>query len=85
MGAPIENIKIWTDITADMIIDVRSPAEFEEDHIPGAINMPVLDNEQCSIEVWNLIVCLFYKICYKNFIHARSVRRTATYIDFFPS
>ena len=46
MGAPIENIKIWTDITADMIIDVRSPAEFEEDHIPGAINMPVLDNEQ---------------------------------------
>jgi tRNA 2-selenouridine synthase len=30
----------------DMIIDVRSPAEFEEDHIPGAINLPVLDNEE---------------------------------------
>lgn len=30
----------------DEIIDVRSPAEFEEDHIPGAINCPVLDNEQ---------------------------------------
>ena len=28
------------------IIDVRSPAEFAEDHIPGAINCPVLDNEQ---------------------------------------
>ncbi len=30
----------------DEIIDVRSPAEFEEDAIPGAINCPVLDNEQ---------------------------------------
>lgn len=32
----------------DEIIDVRSPAEFAEDHIPGAINCPVLDNEQRS-------------------------------------
>ncbi len=30
----------------DMIIDVRSPAEFAEDHIPGAINLPVLDNDE---------------------------------------
>jgi len=30
----------------DTIIDARSPAEFAEDHIPGAINCPVLDNEQ---------------------------------------
>ena len=28
------------------IIDVRSPAEFALDHIPGAINCPVLDNEE---------------------------------------
>ena len=28
------------------IIDVRSEAEFAEDHIPGAINCPVLDNEE---------------------------------------
>src|SRR5574343_1725778 len=35
------------DISAyDEIIDVRSPAEFAEDHIPGAINCPVLDNAQ---------------------------------------
>lgn len=26
------------------IIDVRTPAEFEEDHIPGSINLPVLSN-----------------------------------------
>jgi tRNA 2-selenouridine synthase len=30
----------------DMIIDVRSPAEFAEDHVPGAVNLPVLDNEE---------------------------------------
>jgi tRNA 2-selenouridine synthase len=30
----------------DEIIDVRSEDEFAEDHIPGAINCPVLDNEQ---------------------------------------
>ena len=27
-------------------IDVRSPSEFAEDHIPGAINLPVLDDAQ---------------------------------------
>ncbi len=30
----------------DTIIDVRSPAEFAEDHMPGAINLPVLNNEE---------------------------------------
>lgn len=30
----------------DAIIDVRSPAEFAEDHIPGALNWPVLDDQE---------------------------------------
>ena len=30
----------------DLIIDVRSPAEFALDHIPGAVNFPVLNNEE---------------------------------------
>jgi len=30
----------------DTVIDVRSPAEFAQDHIPGAINLPALTNEQ---------------------------------------
>lgn len=30
----------------DAIVDVRSPAEFAEDHMPGAINLPVLDDAQ---------------------------------------
>jgi len=30
----------------DAIIDARSPGEFAEDHLPGAVNCPVLDDEE---------------------------------------
>jgi tRNA 2-selenouridine synthase len=30
----------------DAIIDVRSPSEFAEDHLPGAVNWPVLNDEE---------------------------------------
>lgn len=30
----------------DTVIDVRSPSEYAEDHIPGAISLPVLDDEE---------------------------------------
>ena len=30
----------------DDIIDVRSPAEYELDHLPGAINLPVMDDAE---------------------------------------
>ena len=33
----------------DCIIDARSPSEFALDHIPGAINCPVLDDEERRI------------------------------------
>jgi len=32
--------------TFDEVIDVRSPSEYAHDHIPGAINAPVLDDAQ---------------------------------------
>lgn len=35
------------------IVDVRTPLEFEDDHLPGAINLPVLSNEQ-RVEVGTL-------------------------------
>jgi len=35
------------------IIDVRSPSEFAEDHLPGAINLPVLSDKQ-RVEVGTL-------------------------------
>ncbi|MBS0564056.1 MAG: tRNA 2-selenouridine(34) synthase MnmH [Proteobacteria bacterium] len=34
------------DARFDAVIDVRSPAEYAEDHLPGAINLPVLDDEE---------------------------------------
>jgi tRNA 2-selenouridine synthase len=49
--ASIEQIEDYREF--DEIIDVRTPAEFADDHIPGAINCPVLDNEQ-RIEVGTL-------------------------------
>ena len=36
----------WKKTNFSDIIDVRSPAEYKEDHIPGSINLPVLNNEQ---------------------------------------
>src|SRR6056297_3525094 len=34
------------DLTVDTIIDARSPAEFAEDHLPGAINLPSLSDDE---------------------------------------
>jgi tRNA 2-selenouridine synthase len=42
----VEDAAPATRAAFDEIIDVRSPAEFAEDHVPGAINLPVLTNEQ---------------------------------------
>ncbi|MBP6776759.1 MAG: tRNA 2-selenouridine(34) synthase MnmH, partial [Piscinibacter sp.] len=28
------------------VIDARSPSEFAEDHLPGAVNWPVLDDDE---------------------------------------
>ncbi len=42
----ISTTKIWDDQKYDTIIDVRSPSEFDEDHIPGALNYPVLDDKE---------------------------------------
>ena len=32
--------------TYSLIIDARSPREYAEDHIPGAVNMPVVNNDE---------------------------------------
>lgn len=43
----IETISFPTDLQGfSEVIDVRSPDEFALDHVPGAINLPVLDNQQ---------------------------------------
>ena len=33
-------------LSVDTIIDVRAPAEYAEDHLPGAINLPVLSDAE---------------------------------------
>jgi tRNA 2-selenouridine synthase len=41
LAVTVAELPAFTDI-----IDVRSPGEFAEDHIPGAINLPVLDDAE---------------------------------------
>ena len=49
MPPPIQSIEDWSVQRADTIIDVRSPKEFKLDHIPGALNLPVLSDQQHEI------------------------------------
>lgn len=42
----LERADLATLAAFDAVIDVRSPAEFAQDHAPGAINLPVLTNEE---------------------------------------
>ncbi|MCC6008380.1 MAG: tRNA 2-selenouridine(34) synthase MnmH [Rhodobacteraceae bacterium] len=46
MPVTITSISDVEALDFDEIIDVRSPAEHAEDHLPGAISLPVLDNEE---------------------------------------
>ena len=46
MAIQFENLAAIRAHDIDDVIDVRSPAEFAEDHIPGAINLPVLDDAE---------------------------------------
>ena len=41
---PIKYIRNWELKSFDDIIDVRSPSEYQEDHIPNSSNLPVLNN-----------------------------------------
>lgn len=43
---PIEPNELFTYAQGNPIIDVRTPAEFEAGHIPGAINIPLFSNEE---------------------------------------
>ena len=45
----VDDLPPGADPPADTVIDVRSPAEFAEDHAPGAVNLPVLDDEERAV------------------------------------
>ena len=42
----ISYIDDWRNLEDIEIIDVRSPAEFDNDHIPGSINIPILNDSE---------------------------------------
>ena len=44
MPVPFHTLRTMLDHGYDAVIDVRSPAEFAADHMPGAINLPALSN-----------------------------------------
>lgn len=46
MPIPLSSLSDLAALPHDEILDVRSPAEFAEDHVPGAINLPVLSNAE---------------------------------------
>jgi len=48
MNGPKLSVAIGPSVLAqfDAVIDVRSPAEYAEDHLPGAISCPVLDDAE---------------------------------------
>ena len=50
MGFPFTDLAALRAAGFDAIIDVRSPSEFAEDHLPGAVSMPVLsDAERATV------------------------------------
>ena len=49
MAYKLPEIDAKTRPSFDTIIDVRSPSEFARDHIPGAINLPALNDAERSL------------------------------------
>lgn len=46
MAVKLDGLLEIFDLGFDDIIDVRAPAEWAEDHVPGAISLPVLDDDE---------------------------------------
>ncbi|PRX31945.1 tRNA 2-selenouridine synthase [Meinhardsimonia xiamenensis] len=46
MAIELTTLEAFRDTGFDTVIDVRSPSEYAEDHLPGAISLPVLDDEE---------------------------------------
>ena len=46
MAVTLTSLSDLTRLGFDMIIDVRAPSEFAEDHVPGAVSLPVLNDAE---------------------------------------
>jgi tRNA 2-selenouridine synthase len=49
MICPIEPTSFLKQSTRFPVIDVRSPGEFEQGHVPGAINIPLFDDSERAV------------------------------------
>ena len=63
----------------DRIIDVRSPAEFAEDHLPGAVNLPVLEDAE-RVEVGTMY-CRESRFKARRYGAAMVARNAARHLD----
>ena len=45
----LDIIPFFDKIASNPLFDVRTPAEYERGHIPGAINLPIFTNEERAI------------------------------------
>jgi tRNA 2-selenouridine synthase len=46
MALKLASLSDFAALDFDEVIDVRSPSEYAEDHVPGAISLPVLDDDE---------------------------------------
>jgi len=63
----------------DEVIDARSPSEFAEDHVPGAVNLPVLDDAQRA-EIGTIYV-QESRLLARKLGAARVARNVATHLE----
>jgi tRNA 2-selenouridine synthase len=49
MVLTLDSLSQVANLGFDTVIDVRSPAEWAEDHLPGAVNLPVLDDAERAL------------------------------------
>lgn len=80
LESPLRLSAAFSDLTAfDEIIDARSPSEFAEDRLPGAINLPVLDDaERARVGILHKQVSAFEA---KKVGAALVARNIATHLD----
>lgn len=79
LGTRTQAMNLMVDVSEyELVIDARSPREFAEDHIPGAVNLPVVDNDEYA-EVGTLHRTDKHR-AYRIGV-ARSLRNIARHID----
>ena len=62
-----------------LVVDLRTKIEYEADHIPGAINIPIAELDQRIIELPNKSFIIFYCDCPNDIDSMHAARMRAEY------